>query len=56
MEYGENLYIKMNSRGKPLTEFEVFKADFESLFKEADPARYEHLVNSMDGVWADVLW
>ncbi len=56
MDYGEDLYIKMNSRGKPLTGFEVFKADFESILKDVDPARYEHLVNSMDGVWADVLW
>ena len=30
MDYGEDLYIKMNSRGKPLTIFEVFKAGFES--------------------------
>ena len=30
MDYGEDLYIKMNSRGKPLTAFEVFKADLES--------------------------
>lgn len=56
MDYGEDLYIKMNSRGKPLTGFEVFKADFESILKDVDPTRYEHLVNSMDGVWADVLW
>ena len=25
----DDLYIKMNSRGKPLTEFENFKAHFE---------------------------
>jgi hypothetical protein len=29
MDYGEDLYIKMNSCGKPITPFEVFKADFE---------------------------
>ena len=40
MDYGEDLYIKMNSRGKPLTTFEVFKADFESIIKAAaDPGR-----------------
>ncbi len=33
MDHGEDLYIKMNSRGKPLTTFEVFKADFESIIK-----------------------
>ena len=56
MDYGEDLYIKMNSRGKPLTPFEVFKADFEAIIKEADPARYRHLAESIDGTWADVLW
>ena len=29
MGSGEDLYIKMNSRGKPLTPFENFKARFE---------------------------
>lgn len=56
MQRGEDLYIKMNSRGKPLTPFEVFKADFEALIKDANPSRYRHLADSIDGVWADVLW
>lgn len=56
MQRGEDLYIKMNSRGKPLTAFEVFKADFESIIKEVDPARYHHLAERIDGKWADVLW
>ena len=46
----------MNSRGKPLTTFEIFKADFESIIKTADPTRHAHLVDSIDGVWADLLW
>ncbi|MCI9870512.1 DUF262 domain-containing protein [Arthrobacter humicola] len=54
--HGEDLYIKMNSRGKPLTTFEVFKADFESIIKSADPDRYKHLLDSIDGAWADLLW
>jgi len=56
MQRGEDLYIKMNSRGKPLTPFEVFKADFEAMIKEVDPDRYRHLANNIDGPWADVLW
>ncbi len=67
MDYGEDLYIKMNSRGKPLTPFEVFKADLEGMLKpvlkgSACPVvahthdRYEHLTMSIDGAWADVLW
>ncbi|MGY3317443.1 DUF262 domain-containing protein [Arthrobacter sp. TE12232] len=54
--HGEDLYIKMNSRGKQLTTFEVFKADFESIIKSADPGSYKHLVDSIDGAWADLLW
>lgn len=55
-DLGEDLYIKMNSRGRPLTTFEVFKADFEGVMKSVDPERHRHLVDSMDGVWADTLW
>lgn len=55
-DLGEDLYIKMNSRGKPLTTFEVFKADFESIIKSVEPGRHKHLVDSMDGAWADTLW
>lgn len=67
MDYGEDLYIKMNSRGKPLTTFEVFKADLEGMLKpvlseHGCPVvghahdRFEHLAMSIDGDWADVLW
>lgn len=67
MDYGEDLYIKMNSRGKPLTPFEVFKADLEGMLKPVLTGsdcpvighthdRYEHLAMSIDGDWADVLW
>ncbi len=55
-DHGEDLYIKMNSRGKTLTRFEVFKADFESIIKDVDPDRYQHLIDSIDGTWADLLW
>ena len=46
----------MNSRGKPLTPFEVFKADFESTIEVRRPERHKHLVDSIDGAWADILW
>lgn len=32
----DDLYIKMNSRGKPLTEFENFKAKFEEFLSDLD--------------------
>src|SRR5205085_6136002 len=31
----DDLYVKMNARGKALTRFEVFKAEFESFVGEA---------------------
>jgi len=50
----EDLYIKMNSRGKPLTEFENFKAHFERTI-ESSPlsARFARQV---DTAWSDLLW
>ncbi len=39
MGSAEDLYIKMNSRGKPLTEFENFKARFEKTLDWSPRAR-----------------
>lgn len=49
-----DLYIKMNSRGKPLTEFENFKAHFEKTIESSD--RAEKFALNVDGVWSDLLW
>ena len=54
MESGDDLYIKMNSRGKPLTEFEVFKARLEKLLESS--GRRVELSEKMDREWADLLW
>ena len=37
----DDLYIKMNSRGKPLTPFENFKAKFEQYIGEIDPMSFK---------------
>lgn len=50
----EELYIKMNSRGKPLTEFENFKAHFEKTI-EWSPRAGEFALK-VDTTWSDVLW
>jgi hypothetical protein len=51
----EELYVKMNSRGKPLTEFENFKAGFEALIE--DLTEYaDELARKVDTDWADALW
>jgi hypothetical protein len=50
----DDLYIKMNSRGKPLTEFEYFKAGFTELLKETK--QREKFETCMDGIWMDTIW
>jgi hypothetical protein len=53
----DSLYIKMNSRGKPLTDFENFKAHFEALLRKAeDPEIANDFAWNVDTVWSDILW
>lgn len=54
MESGDDLYIKMNSRGKPLTEFEIFKARFEKLLGAS--GKQVELSQKFDREWSDLLW
>ena len=56
MGLGDDIYIKMNSRGKPLTEFELFKARFERLLETSSPASAREFATKIDGEWADVFW
>lgn len=56
MGLSEDLYIKMNSRGKPLTPFENFKARFEQMLEHSCPDRVEEFAQKIDGAWADLLW
>lgn len=51
----EALYIKMNSRGKPLTEFENFKAHFEKAI-DWSPERARDFALKVDTEWSDLLW
>lgn len=56
----DDLYIKMNARGKPLTDFENFKAKFEQHIKQnkwegnIDPK--ETFAHKIDTVWTDLFW
>ena len=55
----EKLYIKMNSRGKPLTDFENFKAQFEEMLRKnaiIAPEKVEEFSRKVDTDWADVFW
>lgn len=51
---GDELYIKMNSRGKPLTDFETFKARFVQAIEP--PERASAVAYKLDGAWSDILW
>lgn len=63
----DDLYIKMNSRGKPLTPFETFKARYERELKAQFADRSyefsgvahsaaEYVAWRMDNAWADLFW
>ena len=56
MGSAEDLYIKMNSRGKPLTDFENFKAQFEKIIEWAPRERVDEFAKKVDTTWSDVLW
>ncbi len=65
----DDLYIKMNARGKELTDFENFKADLVAWIqspKNPDCSNFEEQINSIsykqyypsriDNKWTDVFW
>lgn len=63
----DDLYIKMNARGKPLTAFETFKARFEDLLRTLFPTERVEVENTrlpvaqfferrMDTQWTDLFW
>jgi hypothetical protein len=63
----DDLYIKMNARGKPLTPFETFKARYEEILKNQLKGTTfplsDHQVNvgdyvasRIDTAWADLFW
>ena len=46
----DELYIKMNARGKPLSEFENFKSNFEKFLL------FEEEKANLDNEWYDIFW
>jgi hypothetical protein len=52
----DTLYIKMNSRGKPLTGFENFKAHFEESLEKNHPLHAHTFATKIDKEWSDLLW
>ena len=52
----DELYIKMNSRGKPLTRFEHFKAELERSIRNVDENMAKRIMRKIDRDWTDMLW
>lgn len=56
----DDLYIKMNARGKPLTDFEIFKAKFEQHINKEKWERglepTETFSHQIDTLWTDLFW
>lgn len=52
----DELYIKMNSRGKPLTLFEHFKAELEREIRSMDESLANRIMGKIDRDWTDLLW
>lgn len=55
-DLSDDLYNKMNSRGKPLTNFEVLKAKIHKLIKELDPTAAETIAVKLDTNWMQFVW
>lgn len=52
----DDLYIKMNSRGKKLTEFELFKSELNAAIRKTDTAYASQLIFKIDTRWMDMVW
>lgn len=52
----DELYIKMNSRGKPLTEFEHFKAEWEGYMQKLNADAADRISRKIELSWTDILW
>ncbi|HQQ69416.1 MAG TPA: DUF262 domain-containing protein [Alicycliphilus sp.] len=53
------LYVKMNSRGKPLTAFENFKAEWEGLLRSNPHIPHttrDDFSRKIDTEWSDLFW
>lgn len=52
----DDLYIKMNARGKVLTKFENFKANFEQLLGYLDKDLEKEFSRKVDNEWTNNFW
>lgn len=52
----DDIYVKMNSRGKPLTDFENFKAELEKTLEQVDKGVAKSIAEKIDTSWTDLFW
>ena len=52
----DDLYIKMNARGKALSGYENFKADLIKLIRDRQWGKKIEYSTLLDGEWTDIFW
>ena len=52
----DDLYIKMNARGKKLTPFDILKSDMIAQIKSVDEEIKDRFSQKMDNEWIDIIW
>ena len=52
----DEIYIKMNARGKALTRFENFKARLSSYLAKNDEAFSREFIRNINGTWSQFFW
>ena len=60
LKLSDDLYIKMNARGKALTNFENFKADLVGHIKKKKWEKVKNpddtIAHKLDTIWTDIFW
>ena len=51
-----NMYIRMNSTGKPLTRFESFKAELLETLHDTDVSLWTRISQHIDDEWSSYVW
>ena len=52
----DSIYVKLNARGKALTDFENFKAKLSKYITDETQHDSKDYISKFDGVWANVFW
>lgn len=55
-DLSDDLYNKMNSRGKPLTDFEIFKAKMHKLICKGNKGKADSIAIKIDTSWMQYIW